>query len=137
MAANHRMLVTQMMNMLVNRSILCVFPLSAPALPSLFPWQRILPVDNNDSSNSNNSNDDDLQNSWKNLQHKEQLQRTPVNIGQGPEMCEGGVVVELMGSDHGKVPENARKFAHKPVQVLQVATTLTQVVDGLRDMMGQ
>ena len=81
--------------------------------------------------------ENDLQKAWKNLQHKVQLQIRPVNVVQGPEMCEGGVVVDMMGSNRGKAPENAGKIAHKPVQVLQVATASSQVVDGLRDRMGQ
>ena len=77
--------------------------------------------------------ENDLQNTWKNLQHKEQLQRTPVNVVQGPEMCEGGVVVDMMGSNRGKAPENAGKFAHKPVQGVQVCCKLPQRSDDLRD----
>ena len=61
----------------------------------------------------------------------------PVNVVQGPEMCEGGVVVDMIESDRGKAPEIAGKIAHKPVQVLQVATASSQVLDGLRDVMGQ
>ena len=52
-------------------------------------------------------------------------------------MCEGGVVVDMMESDRGKAPEKAGKIAHKPVQVLQVATASSQVLDGLKDVMGQ
>ena len=52
-------------------------------------------------------------------------------------MCRQSVVVETIESDRGKAPEIAGKIAHRLVQVLQVATVLTQVLDGLRDVMGQ
>ena len=43
----------------------------------------------------------------------------------------------MMESNRGKAPEIAGKIAHRPGQVLQVATASSQVLDGLKDIMGQ